>query len=104
MLRRILHHLIRPLSDSPLPEAEAAAIPSQAGASANVLVVTHTAQGEILSLHWPQSSDCQNCEDLVGHSVTALFGPVAAPALPGSRAEGISHSGTRRVQMRCALW
>ncbi len=47
------------------------------GASANVLVVTHTGQGEILSLHWPQSSDCQNCENLTGQSVEALFGPVA---------------------------
>lgn len=66
-----------------IPVAISSAIPSEAStetsASANVLVITHTAQGEILSLHWPQSSDCQNCEDLVGHSVAALFGPVAAP-------------------------
>ena len=75
-----------PPANNPSTEA-AAAIPSEitpgtsaeASASANVLVVTHTAQGEILSLHWPQSSDCENCEDLVGDSVTALFGPVAAP-------------------------
>ena len=45
--------------------------------SKNVLVVTHTASGEILSLHWPQSQDCQNCDDLSGRSVDALFGPVA---------------------------
>ncbi len=46
-------------------------------ASSKVLVVTHTANGKILSLHWPQSKDCQNCQDLTGHSVEALFGPVA---------------------------
>lgn len=43
----------------------------------NALVVTHTAQGEILSLHWPEVGDCQNCRSLVGESVSALFGPVA---------------------------
>jgi hypothetical protein len=43
----------------------------------HVLVVTHTAQGEILSLHWPQSNDCRDCENLVGQSVASLFGPVA---------------------------
>ena len=46
-------------------------------ASSKVLVVTHTANGKILSLHWPQSKDCQNCADLTGHSVETLFGPVA---------------------------
>ncbi len=44
---------------------------------ANVLVVAHTVQGEILSLHWPQTDDCKNCEDLIGQPVSALFGPVA---------------------------
>jgi signal transduction histidine kinase len=48
-----------------------------ANALTNVLVVTHTDQGEILSLHWPESNDCQNCENLVGQSVASLFGPVA---------------------------
>jgi signal transduction histidine kinase len=43
----------------------------------HVLVVTHTAQGEILSLHWPQSNDCRDCGNLVGQSVASLFGPVA---------------------------
>ena len=50
--------------------------------NSQALVVTHTAEGEILSLHWPQSADCQNCEALEGQSVAALFGPVAiAPYL-----------------------
>ncbi len=49
----------------------------EANALNNVLVVTHTAQGEILSLHWPQSNDCQDYENLVGQSVASLFGPVA---------------------------
>ncbi|MGC1307110.1 MAG: ATP-binding protein [Phormidesmis sp.] len=43
----------------------------------DVLVVTHTVQGEILSIHWPPINDCQNCEELAGDSVVALFGPVA---------------------------
>ncbi|NJM97014.1 MAG: GAF domain-containing protein [Phormidesmis sp. RL_2_1] len=47
-------------------------------ASPNVLVVTHTAQGEILSLHWPEAVDGQNCQPLVGESVAVLFGPVAS--------------------------
>ncbi len=51
--------------------------PADESAADNVLVMTHTANGEILSLHWPQSTDCQNCEDLTGCSVDALFGPVA---------------------------
>ena len=45
--------------------------------TASVLVVTHTRQGKILSLHWPQTTDCQACEDLSGQSVEELFGPVA---------------------------
>lgn len=43
----------------------------------HALVVTHTAQGEILSLHWPDIVDFQNAQSLVGESVVALFGPVA---------------------------
>jgi len=47
--------------------------------ASNVLVVTHTEAGEILSIHWPHSTDCQSCaEDLTGQTVDALFGPVAA--------------------------
>ena len=45
--------------------------------ASDVLVVTHTAQGEILSLHWPAARDCSVCDDLTGQSVSALFGPVA---------------------------
>lgn len=48
--------------------------------TSNVLVVIHSVQGEILSLHWPETQDCQNCENLVGQSVEALFGPVAVTA------------------------
>ncbi|MEL6605212.1 MAG: ATP-binding protein [Cyanobacteria bacterium J06614_10] len=43
----------------------------------DVMVVTHTLQGEILSLHWPQAVDCVDCENVVGQSVEVLFGPVA---------------------------
>lgn len=50
--------------------------------SANTLVVTHTASGKILSLHWPDAADCQNCDELAGQSIEMLFGPVAiAPYL-----------------------
>lgn len=45
--------------------------------SADVLVITHTHEGQILSLHWPQAEDCQNCQELIGQSVELLFGPVA---------------------------
>ena len=45
--------------------------------NASTLVVTHTASGEILSLHWPDAVDCQNCDELEGQSVERLFGPVA---------------------------
>ena len=43
----------------------------------NALVVTHTAEGEILSLHWPDIVECRALESLVGEPVSALFGPVA---------------------------
>ncbi len=50
--------------------------------ASNVLVVTHTAEGEILSLHWPESVECQTGHSLVGESIAAIFGPVAlAPYL-----------------------
>ncbi len=53
---------------------------TEASAS-NVLVVTHTAAGEILSLHWPESVECQS-QTRVGESIAAIFGPVAlAPYL-----------------------
>ena len=41
------------------------------------LIVTHTATGELLSLYWPQSADCQDCEAIAGQSVESLLGPVA---------------------------
>ena len=43
----------------------------------NALVVTHTAEGEILSLHWPDTIECRALESLIGEPVSALFGPVA---------------------------
>ena len=49
---------------------------------ASTLVVTHTASGQILSLHWPEADSYQNCGELEGKSVEVLFGPVAiAPYL-----------------------
>ncbi|MEO1620094.1 MAG: histidine kinase, partial [Cyanobacteria bacterium J06632_3] len=55
---------------------------SDSAETGDVLVVTHTADGEILTLHWPQAEDCMNCQEFVGQSVEALFGPVAvAPYL-----------------------
>lgn len=46
-------------------------------AATDVLVVIHTEAGKILSIHWPQSEDCQSCANLAGLSVDVLFGPVA---------------------------
>ncbi|MEM6450548.1 MAG: ATP-binding protein [Cyanobacteria bacterium P01_D01_bin.105] len=63
-----------PRADSALAEA---AFVSQ-DVSSEILVVTHTETGKILSIHWPQSTDCQSCEALAGQSIDALFGPVAA--------------------------
>lgn len=70
------------LHDAALTPAQGMGAPTvEEGADSNlennVLVVTHTSNGEILSLHWPQTEDCKNCQDLVGQSVEALFGPVA---------------------------
>lgn len=61
--------------DKPAPKLNPAVRPGST--STNVLVVTHTGEGKILSLHWPQTNDCQDCENLAGQSVDALFGPVA---------------------------
>ena len=44
---------------------------------ASTLVVTHTAGGKILSLHWPDAPECQNFGQIEGESVETLFGPVA---------------------------
>ncbi|MEL7494892.1 MAG: hypothetical protein AAGJ95_13170, partial [Cyanobacteria bacterium J06554_11] len=59
------------------PDASIEAASDATSAANNVLVVTHSLQGEILSLHWPQAIDCVDCEDFVGRSVEILFGPVA---------------------------
>ena len=60
--------------------AEAASGSAELGeeTSIDILVVTHSDTGQILSIHWPQSADCQDCADLAGQNVEALFGPVAA--------------------------
>ena len=69
-----------PMDSLTVPDADQVARLAEAAEPANVLVVIHTVEGEILSLHWPQSEDCQNCQDLTGQSVRALFGPVAIAA------------------------
>ncbi len=43
----------------------------------NTLVVVHTIEGKILSMHWPQAVNCTGDEGYVDQSVEALFGPVA---------------------------
>lgn len=43
----------------------------------NTLVVVHTVEGKILSMHWPQAVDCMGDEGYVGQSIESLFGPVA---------------------------
>ncbi|MGD1896916.1 MAG: ATP-binding protein [Phormidesmis sp.] len=67
--------------DSPeieaVPDSDPVALLSGAEDASDVLVVTHTPQGEILSIHWPQSKECLDCDDLSGRSVSVLFGPVA---------------------------
>ncbi|MGB3570761.1 MAG: ATP-binding protein [Phormidesmis sp.] len=63
-----------------VPDHDSVSLLGDAAETSDVLVVTHTAQGEILSMHWPQSKDCLDCEDLSGQSVSVLFGPVAVEA------------------------
>ena len=60
-----------------VPGADPAALFDESADASDVLVLTHTAQGEILSLHWPEARECNACEGLTGQSVAALFGPVA---------------------------
>jgi len=64
------------IESTPALSSEPALI-GDAAESVSTLVVTHTASGEILSLHWPDAADCQNSDDLKGQSVETLFGPVA---------------------------
>ena len=60
-----------------LPDSDPVALFGESTDASDVLVVTHTEQGEILSLHWPEARECNVCNDLTGQSVEALFGPVA---------------------------
>ncbi len=60
-----------------VPDRNSISLLGNAAEASDVLVVTHTAQGKILSMHWPQSKECLACEDLTGQSVCVLFGPVA---------------------------
>ncbi|MEL6552466.1 MAG: ATP-binding protein [Cyanobacteria bacterium J06621_11] len=53
------------------------ALLADAAEAHDVLVVTHTAEGDILSMHWPQSKECVACENLAGQPISSLFGPVA---------------------------
>ncbi|MEO0647129.1 MAG: ATP-binding protein [Cyanobacteria bacterium J06650_10] len=53
------------------------ALLADAAEAHDVLVVTHTAEGAILSMHWPQSKECVACENLAGQPISSLFGPVA---------------------------
>ena len=59
------------------PEINPATLLADSAEAHDVLVVTHTAEGVIISMHWPQSKECVTCEDLAGQSVASLFGPVA---------------------------
>lgn len=46
----------------------------------NTLVVVHTLEGKVLSMHWPQAVDCVESvavDGYVNQSIEALFGPVA---------------------------
>ncbi len=63
-----------------VPDHDSAALLRDTAAASDVLVITHTVQGKILSIHWPQSKECLDCEDLSGQSVSVLFGPVAVEA------------------------
>lgn len=65
------------LDSAALPDIERVAQLVGSDELADVLIVTHTAEGEILTLHWPQAAECINCQDLPGQSVEMLFGPVA---------------------------
>ena len=71
---------VRPYSafdSTALPDVNQVALLGDSADLGDVLVVTHTAAGEILTLHWPQIEGCMDCQELVGQSVEALFGPVA---------------------------
>jgi len=67
----------------------------------NVLVVTHTSNGEILSLHWPKTEDCQDCQDLVGQSVESLFGPVAVKPYLKRVEQVLEHQ--KPVEFQCVV-
>ncbi|MEL7067114.1 MAG: ATP-binding protein [Cyanobacteria bacterium J06581_3] len=60
-----------------VPDPNPMALLGEAAEASDVLVVTHTESGEILSLQWPRTDEGSGCTDMVGRSVAALFGPVA---------------------------
>ncbi|MEL7330640.1 MAG: ATP-binding protein [Cyanobacteria bacterium J06560_2] len=79
---RSVHSSLDSLDVSAVPDSNPVALLASAELAGtedanDVLVVTHTSQGEILSIHWPKSKECAVCQDLSGQSVSALFGPVA---------------------------
>ncbi len=58
-------------------KAELGARTAAAAEQSNTLVVVHTVEGKILSMHWPQAVDYADGEGYVEQSVEVLFGPVA---------------------------
>ena len=66
-----------PLKSTAGTNGDPVALPGEAVEASDVLVVIHTIQGEILSIHWPDVTECDLCRDLTGQSVSVLFGPVA---------------------------
>lgn len=96
-----------PASSFPPPDLTAVSASSptalfgESADASDVLVVTHTAQGEILSLHWPDAKECDLCEELTGQSVFALFGPVATPPYLAQVAEVLSSRSP--VSFQCVV-
>ncbi|MEM8504689.1 MAG: ATP-binding protein [Cyanobacteria bacterium P01_D01_bin.1] len=62
------------------PDADSIAPANEPTEQSNTLVVVHTVEGKILSMHWPQAVDCAACmsvEGYVDQPIELLFGPVA---------------------------
>ncbi|MEL6353909.1 MAG: ATP-binding protein [Cyanobacteria bacterium J06627_28] len=65
------------LDPTVVPDARQVAMLNGSVDSEDVLVMTHTIEGELLTLYWPQGESCIDCQILAGQSVELLFGPVA---------------------------
>jgi len=59
------------------PDPVSVARTSEPAEQSNTLVVVHTVEGKILSMHWPQAGDCSDGEGYVDQPIELLFGPVA---------------------------